>query len=90
MKSNLLRWLLACAIKAYRFCVSPILAPSCRFLPTCSDYALEALERHGAVRGSWLALRRISRCHPLGGSGFDPVPVGGLRHAHRAHRPPVS
>ena len=47
----------------------------CRFTPTCSSYALEAIETHGAARGSWLALRRLSKCHPLGGHGFDPVPL---------------
>ena len=62
---------------AYKLLVSPILGPRCRFLPTCSDYALEALELHGAVFGSWLALRRVCRCHPFGGSGYDPVPEVG-------------
>jgi len=52
-----------------------VLGPSCRFLPTCSDYAREALERHGPVRGGWLAVRRVARCHPWGGSGYDPVPA---------------
>jgi putative membrane protein insertion efficiency factor len=51
-----------------------MIGPRCRFLPTCSDYALEALARHGVVRGGWLAVRRISRCHPWGDSGYDPVP----------------
>ena len=65
-------------IVAYRTLVSPLLPPRCRFTPTCSCYALEALATHGPMRGSWLALRRLSRCHPfamLGGdSGYDPVP----------------
>ena len=58
----------------YRYFVSPMVGPRCRYLPTCSDYALEALETHGAARGSWLTLRRLARCHPFGGDGFDPVP----------------
>jgi len=62
------------AIRAYQLVLSPLLPPSCRFLPTCSDYAAEAIARHGAGRGLWLALRRLLRCHPWGGSGYDPVP----------------
>ena len=61
-------------IRFYRTAISPFTPPSCRFTPTCSAYALEAVDRHGALRGSWLALRRIFRCHPWGGSGHDPVP----------------
>ena len=68
----------------YKLLVSPILGPRCRFLPTCSDYALEALERHGAFFGSWLAVRRVCRCHPFGGSGYDPVPEVGAP-AFRPH-----
>ena len=67
----------ALPVRAYRLLISPWLGPSCRYQPTCSAYALEALEKHGAVRGGWLALRRIIRCHPGGGSGFDPVPERG-------------
>ena len=62
-------------ILAYQKIISPLLGPSCRFHPTCSEYAKEAVEEHGILRGTWLALKRISKCHPLGGSGFDPVPV---------------
>lgn len=58
----------------YRLCISPMLPPSCRFQPTCSAYAVEALRRHGVLRGTWLTVRRICRCHPWGGSGYDPVP----------------
>ena len=61
-------------IWGYRVLISPFFAPSCRYLPTCSAYAAEAVKRHGAVRGGWLAARRIARCHPWGGSGYDPVP----------------
>jgi len=66
--------LLALPIAAYRLLVSPLLPPRCRFLPSCSEYAIEALHRHGAGRGLVLALRRLARCHPWGGSGYDPVP----------------
>jgi putative membrane protein insertion efficiency factor len=66
--------LLIALIRAYQFALSPFLGGSCRFLPTCSAYAIEALARHGAMRGSLLAARRISACHPFGRSGFDPVP----------------
>jgi putative membrane protein insertion efficiency factor len=65
---------LAIPVRVYQLVVSPLLPPSCRFLPTCSDYAAEAIRRHGAVRGLLLALRRLARCHPWGGSGYDPVP----------------
>lgn len=61
-------------IRFYRSAVSPWTPPSCRYTPTCSAYALEAIQRHGAGGGSWLALRRILRCHPWGGHGYDPVP----------------
>jgi uncharacterized protein len=65
-------------ILAYRAVLSPMLPPSCRYLPTCSAYALEAIERHGPTKGSWLAIKRIARCHPItwlgGSSGYDPVP----------------
>lgn len=61
-------------IGMYRGWISPMLPPSCRFTPTCSAYAAEAIERYGAAKGTWLALRRLLRCHPFGGSGYDPVP----------------
>lgn len=65
---------LIAAIWVYRLFLSPFLGRQCRFLPTCSHYAEEALRRHGLLTGSWLTLRRLARCHPWGGSGYDPVP----------------
>jgi len=62
-------------IRVYQLFISPLLGQNCRFTPTCSAYALEALEHHGALAGGWLAIRRILRCHPWGGMGYDPVPV---------------
>ncbi|MES1931789.1 hypothetical protein T35B1_04233 [Salinisphaera shabanensis T35B1] len=73
-----IRWLfvrlLQLPIVIYRYTLSPLLGPRCRYMPSCSAYALEALQVHGPVRGSWLAFRRITRCHPLREGGFDPVP----------------
>ncbi|MGQ9632350.1 MAG: membrane protein insertion efficiency factor YidD [bacterium] len=60
-------------VRFYRVAISPLFPPSCRFHPTCSQYALEAIERYGAIRGLWMAIRRLSRCHPFGGGGYDPV-----------------
>ncbi|MBV0910946.1 membrane protein insertion efficiency factor YidD [Anianabacter salinae] len=64
----------ALPVRAYRLILSPWVGMNCRYQPTCSAYALEALEKHGAFRGGWLTIRRIGRCHPLGGSGIDNVP----------------
>ncbi len=61
-------------IKAYKIMLSPYLPASCRYNPTCSSYGIEALTKHGAIKGGWLTLKRISRCHPWGGHGYDPVP----------------
>jgi putative membrane protein insertion efficiency factor len=66
--------LMVLAIHGYKRCISPLLGPKCRYLPTCSSYAIEAIELHGVCRGTWLATRRICRCHPWGGHGYDPVP----------------
>ena len=67
-------WLLTAVLRAYRYAVSPMLGPRCRFTPSCSEYALEAIETHGAIHGSWLTLRRVARCHPFNAGGYDPVP----------------
>jgi len=61
-------------IRFYRRAISPFTPPACRFTPTCSVYAQEAIEKHGAGKGGWMALRRLLRCHPFGGKGYDPVP----------------
>jgi len=61
-------------IKIYQKIISPIIGPKCRFTPTCSNYTVEALKKHGIFKGSWLAVKRIAKCHPWGGSGYDPVP----------------
>lgn len=61
-------------VRVYRFAISPWLGMNCRYDPTCSHYAIEALQAHGIFKGGWLAIRRIGRCHPWGGSGYDPVP----------------
>ena len=66
--------ILCAPIRLYQRCISPLTPPACRFTPTCSQYALEALRKHGPLRGLYLAVRRILRCHPWGGSGYDPVP----------------
>lgn len=66
--------LLILPIRFYQRFISPLTPPSCRFTPTCSQYAVEALRKYGALKGLWLAVKRLLRCHPWGGSGYDPVP----------------
>ncbi len=70
----MIRLLLVLLVRAYRRLVSPLLPPACRFYPSCSAYAETALRRHGALKGSWLAARRLARCHPFHPGGIDPVP----------------
>ena len=69
-----LSFLLVIPIKLYQILISPVLGPNCRYHPTCSQYSIEAINKHGPFKGTWLAIKRISSCHPWGGSGHDPVP----------------
>lgn len=84
MKHSPLAWVLRALVLAYRYGLSPLLGPRCRFYPSCSAYALGAIDEHGALRGAYLALRRILRCHPWHEGGYDPVPArtDPGRHSH--------
>jgi putative membrane protein insertion efficiency factor len=76
-------------LKAYKWAISPMLPPACRYVPTCSDYAMEAVERYGAVRGGFMALARLLRCHPFVKGGYDPVVKGSLTTNDRKPTTPV-
>ena len=83
-----MRQLIRVLIRAYQLAISPLLGARCRFYPSCSQYALEAVERHGSRRGGWLAIRRLARCHPFHPGGYDPVPLdpnGVTEQACHAH-----
>ena len=82
-----MKYVLIGLLKAYRFAISPLYGQVCRYHPTCSAYALEAVQTHGAMRGSWLAMRRVARCHPWAAGGLDPVPPPKNR---RSSTPPPS
>lgn len=69
-----MRRLFLLLIRFYQICISPLIPPRCRYVPTCSQYAIEAMQKYGAAKGGYLAAKRICRCHPFGGSGYDPVP----------------
>ncbi len=73
MISKLVVYIVSTLIKAYKYLISPILPSSCRFYPSCSEYALDALRKYGLVKGLWLTIKRIARCHPLSAGGYDPV-----------------
>ncbi|WP_460272545.1 membrane protein insertion efficiency factor YidD [Celeribacter sp. ULVN23_4] len=83
-----LAFVISLPVRAYRKVFSPIVGHNCRYQPTCSAYAMEALEKHGALKGTWLAIRRIGRCHPLGGMGYDPVPEPKSKHKHTTGESP--
>jgi len=68
-------------IRFYQYAISPYIGSSCRFTPTCSSYAIESIEQHGIFKGSWLALKRIGRCHPFHAGGLDPVPENRIKHS---------
>jgi hypothetical protein len=74
MKVKLLAYPLLWAIKFYKVAISPFTPATCRYNPTCSSYAIEAIQKHGGFKGGWLAIKRIGGCHPWGGKGYDPVP----------------
>ena len=69
-----MKWLVVALLRGYRYAISPLLGRNCRFHPSCSEYALEAVEKHGPLKGTSLALKRVARCHPWNPGGFDPVP----------------
>lgn len=74
MISKIFSFFFILLIKGYKFFISPLLAPACRYSPTCSEYGIQAITKHGPFKGGWLALKRILSCHPWGGHGYDPVP----------------
>ena len=76
-------------LRGYKLIVSPLLGPRCRFYPSCSAYTVEAIELHGALRGSWLGVRRIGRCHPFHEGGYDPVPGSDAARRHPAEAGPI-
>ena len=81
--------ILLAVLRFYQLGISPLFGPSCRYAPTCSEYAREAVQVHGSLRGSWLALRRLLRCHPFHAGGYDPVPAPRRRRADHVGRRPV-
>lgn len=72
--NNLLKWLAILPVRFYQYLLRPLLPTTCRYTPSCSQYSVEAIQKYGALKGCWLGLRRILRCHPWGGHGYDPLP----------------
>jgi len=83
--NRLLKTLILTLLRGYKWALSPFLPPACRYVPTCSEYAAEAIERHGAFRGSAMAIWRVLRCHPFVRGGYDPVPMNDLADAVLTH-----
>lgn len=81
---KILSWLLMVPIYIYKYSISPLLSPSCRHEPTCSQYAIEAIQIHGPFKGFWLGTKRILKCHPWGTHGYDPVPPKKIRNKSKA------
>jgi len=82
-----LAFVISLPVRAYRLLFSPWVGQSCRYQPTCSAYAMEALEKHGGIKGTYLAAKRVGRCHPFGHDGYDPVPdAGGKPHNNHNHK----
>ncbi len=71
---KILQFIVLLPVYFYRYSISPLFSPRCRYTPTCSQYTIEAVKKHGIIKGGWLSIKRISSCHPWGGSGYDPVP----------------
>jgi len=74
MLKNFFKQLFIVPIRFYQYVISPMIGPRCRYIPSCSQYTIEAIQQHGVLKGTWLGIKRISRCHPWGGHGYDPVP----------------
>ncbi|WP_051347107.1 membrane protein insertion efficiency factor YidD [Thiomicrorhabdus chilensis] len=85
---NPIKWLLIGIVRFYQLFISPLLGPRCRFYPSCSNYTIEAIKQHGVLCGSWLAIKRIGRCHPANPGGVDPVPECGCHAKHHPSEPP--
>ena len=83
-----MKYLLIGIVRLYQLIFSPWIPPSCRYTPTCSHYAVEALKKHGALKGMWLSIKRVSRCHPWGGEGYDPVPEAEAKANTESHSKP--